>query len=397
MTRAKQMTSPRVVKTTPCAAFLCLLLMLSYLCCCGSYGKDALSEDDAARLLSVDDGLLSSEEESLRTREELRLFAAMWCRGSKAQWPLKKGLAEVGTRSKKYFCLVGDLGTVSTSSSTGYFGWLFPGTRRAVLSVTVCERNVGVHERALLERALRVDHPLLMPVFAADFPRPDRYVAIREWYDGGSLRDLLHNATPDQEQTTKYDRVGTPLTETRIAYIGRGLLEALLILRPLGERVAMHVHLANVFLCGPEGTVPRISEWEQGLLGLPSHLEPYFADLRRSVEPSAAALALCIYEMACGFELDGLPAVIPPITPPVVREALETLLPPPNRTKQRSKATAESIYTLEDARTLPLFAKTDYGTAGFAAIQVPPPLPTEMVQQAKDAQAALTRGAAPSR
>ena len=50
-----------------------------------------------------------------------------------------------------------------------------------------------------------------------------------------------------------------------------------------------------------------------------------------------------------------------------------------------------------DARTLPLFAKTDYGTAGFAAIQVPPPLPTEMVQQAKDAQAALTRGAAPSR
>ena len=33
-----------------------------------------------------------------------------------------------------------------------------------------------------------------------------------------------------------------------IALIGRGLLEALLVLRPLGERVALHVHLGNVSL-----------------------------------------------------------------------------------------------------------------------------------------------------
>ena len=79
MRRAKQMTSSAAQESGEDDAVrghshLSLLFMLSYLCCCGSYGKDALSEDDAARLLSVDDGLLSSEEESLRTREELRLF-----------------------------------------------------------------------------------------------------------------------------------------------------------------------------------------------------------------------------------------------------------------------------------------------------------------------------------
>ena len=36
-------------------------------------------------------------------------------------------------------------------------------------------------------------------------------------------------------------------------------------------------------------------------------------------------LALCLYEVACGFELDGLPAVFPAACPPVVCDALEEI------------------------------------------------------------------------
>ena len=339
---------------------------MSWLCCCCTHGNASPLNADEAR------GILQRTDEA---RDELELFAAMWCRSSKVH-ALQRQLPQIGTRQRKHFCWVAGANQ-SGGGGGGYFGWLFPSAGRAVLSVAVCERTVGLHERGHLERALRVEHPYLLSILAADFPRPDRVVVVREWCSGGSLRDLLHGAAPDDEQTDKYDRVGTPLSEAKIALIGRGLLEALLVLRPLGEKVALHVHLGNVFLESADGLVPRVSEWEQGLLGLPSHLEAYFHDLRRAVEPSAAALALCVYEMACGFELDGLPAVIPPTCPTAVREALETLLRPPAPRSSRA-----DVHTLEEARELPLFATAALGGTPGAA---PTPLPPDVLQHAKEA------------
>ena len=152
--------------------------------------------------------------------------------------------------------------TDAGTSSGGFLGWLFPSARgRAVLSVCVLERPIGLHERDHLERALRVEHPSLLPILAVDVPRPDRIVVVREWCKGGSLRDVLHGASPADEQADKYDRVGTPLSEAKIAIIGRNLLEALLVLRPLGERVASHVHLGNIYLesARPFGMKPLIT------------------------------------------------------------------------------------------------------------------------------------------
>lgn len=355
---------------------------MSFLCCCCGANKSLppLNEDEVHGILQRDDG---------SSREDLVLFAAMWCRGSKAH-PLQRQLPQVGTRQRKHFCWV--MGAPAGTSSSGgseYFGWLFPSSRRAVLSITACERTIGLHERGHLERALGVRHPLLLGIISSDLPRPDRVVVVREWCPGGSLRDVLHGASPELEQTTKYDRVGTPLSEYKIALIGRGLLEALLVLRPLGERVCVHVHLGNVFLDGADGLVPRLAEWENGLLGLPSHLESYFDDLRRSVEPACAALALCVYEMSCGFELDGLPAVIPPTCPRTVREALEAMLAraPPRRKKKGAEVADAGVFTLEDARALPLFASVAEAPAnarvGYSA-SPPPPLPSDVVKAAKE-------------
>ena len=278
-------------------------------------------------------------------------------------------MPQIGTRQAKAFSWVKD----SDAGSSGFYGWLFPGSQRTVISVSIVTRSMGLHERPHLERLLQATHPVLLPVRMVDLSRPDRAVVIRDWCAAGSLRDVLHGATPEHSQNAKYDRVGSPLSEAKVASFGRALLDALLVLRPLGPRVAMHVHLGNIFLSpsggqvggsgaaggggsGAGGAEPepilRVAEWEQGALNLPSHLEPYFNDLRRTLEPAACSLALCVYEMACGFELDGLPAVIPPTCPWAVREALEELLRAPAPREKKA-----ACFTLEDAQQLPLFAK----------------------------------------
>ena len=180
----------------------------------------------------------------------------MWLRSAHG-YSLQKQLPQIGTRQRKAFCWVaGGVG----NGGGGIFGWLLGSSKRSVLSVSVCERTVGLHERHHLERALAAQHALLLPVLHVEFPRPDRAVIVREWQVGGSLRDVLHSARPEDDQNDKYDRVGTPLSEAKIAKFGRALIDVLLVLRPLGARVAMHLHLGNVFLV--EGTQQlRAAEW----------------------------------------------------------------------------------------------------------------------------------------
>lgn len=326
-----------------------------------------------------------SETEGLRQREAVEreevIFAAMWCRSSKT-WLLEQPMAQIGTRASKTFCRV----RADTSSGAGdgdrsfrrlgALSWLLPGSRH-VLAVSNLQRLVGLHEQHHLERVICVEHPLLEPVRHVDFPRPDRAVIVRAWRAGGSLRDVIHGARPDDDQTTKYDRVGTPLSEAKIARFGRALINVLLVLRPLGERVATHVHCGNLFLADG-GYELRASEWEQGLLALPSHVAPFFADLKRSLEPAAVAFALCVYEMACGFELDGLPAVLPPTCPRSVREALEALMRP-----RPAHGAQPPCSTLEEALELPLFAYSTHGTAG-GSHDGPPMLPAEILHAAAE-------------
>ena len=136
----------------------------------------------------------------------------------------------------------------------------------------------------------------------------------------------------------------------------------------------------------PLGTLRYVPVWitlaqenPHCLLGLPSHLEPYFADLKRCLEPAACALALCIYEMACGFELDGLPPVVPPTCPRSVREALDEMFRGPQRaTSSSPREKRAACFTLEDCRSLPLFS----GSVGPAVALEWEPLPSDMVKVA---------------
>ena len=381
--------------------------MVSRLFCCCSSASSPPPAHEIEALYKFSDGHSSADSMAL----DLRLFIAMWCRSSAERFTMQKQLDKMGSRQAKLCCWVHD----SDSGSGGVMGWMFPGSSMSVLSASACSPSVGLHSPAL-ESVLKTHHPVLLPIRLVDISRPDRAVLLRDWCPAGSIRDVLHGAKPEGSQTSKYDRVGTPLSEAKIASLGRALLEALIVLRPLGTRVMHHVHLGNCFLneaaeglglgsssssssstgallgrggggggggghTGSSGSPApvRIAEWEQGLLGLPSHLEPYFADLKRCLEPAACALALCIYEMACGFELDGLPPVVPPTCPRSVREALDEMFRGPQRaTSSSPREKRAACFTLEDCRSLPLFS----GSVGPAVALEWEPLPSDMVKVA---------------
>lgn len=308
-------------------------------CCCCVGG--AIEEEAEQRLRDVAAESCDDDDDTKRT---LAIFAANWCR-SEGQFVLEQPLDAIGVRRHKFFCWA----KRSTNGGEGMLRRLFSfGKRRLALSVTAC--SVGIHERFHLERALLASavHPALLPILVCEVARPDRLVVVREWMPAGSLRDMLHAAVPHASAHAKYDRIGAPLGEERLARIGRELLIGLAVLRPLGSRACLHVHCGNIFVC-PDGAV-RLADWEAGLLGLPSSVAGHAADLRQRLEPAAVALALCLYEMACGYELDGLPAELPPATPPATRDALCALLRLP------AVREANTPLTLEDAAQLSLLA-----------------------------------------
>ena len=326
--------------------------MLSTCCCCGT--KAAFEESE--RLSAADDDVVATGELSPT------LYAAMWCRSS-GSFEFSKAIGQIGLRQQKSFCWLSRRGSFIASglddadSSGGgppgssWWSWLAGSQPQLVVaSVTVC--SVPIHERHHLLRALELSTstPLLLPILAVDLPRNDRLIVVREWCAAGSLRDVIHGVSPESLVHSKYYRVGSPLSESKCASIGRALIDGLLVLRPLGARACLHVHCGNIFLRGER---PLLAEWEQGLLGLPSHLAEFVTDLARTLEPAAAALALCLYEMACGFELDGLPAVFPPSCPRAVRDTLDEMLRPPARKEKRPPR------TLEEVLELPLFAHAE--------------------------------------
>lgn len=346
-------------------------------CCCGSKPEQEY--------------LRGAEDDALGASGELPLgvYAAMWCRSSGA-FALEKSTGQIGARQRKAFGMVTRTNGTGRGSGSddGLWSWLSGRQAQLVLSVTIC--TVAVHERHHLQRALELSasHPLLLPIVAVDVPRPDRFIVVRDWCHAGSLRDVIHGARPTSTVHDKYDRVGSPLSAGKCASIGRALVDALLVLRPLGARACLHVHCGNIFLAADDER-PQLAEWEQGLLGLPSHLADFVNDLKRALEPAAASLALCLYEMACGFELDGLPAVFPPSCPRAVSETLEAMLrtPPPKERRLPRK--------LEDLLDFELFTLADVrerkgAEARGSTSAWPPPLSEALLEHAR--QVSSSRG-----
>ena len=166
-------------------------------------------------------GVLLQSEASDGSR--LALQAAMWCRSSR-RFELQTRLPRIGERTRKSYCICGEASAEEARGGAGArppasrlgglarrLGLTAASGRRLVLSLASCShklqheplRNPAVCE-AMRRLLLSVSHPLLVPIEHLDVPPPGEVVVVvREWCEGGSLRDVLHGRAPEGEADAK--------------------------------------------------------------------------------------------------------------------------------------------------------------------------------------------------
>ena len=174
----------------------------------------------------------------------------------------------------------------------------------------------------------------------------------REWRHRGSLRDIIYGSPPGIAAQYKYAGTGRPLSDAKCARYGAQLLGALEVLEGLGDGAVLQVHCGNLFISGERVVV---AEWEAGLLGAPSALEPFCRALRAEMTPGYVALAHALYEMCCGFEADvAAPSFFPPHAAPRTADALRSIFAPRTRVPGRARPPPRG---LGDAASLPLLSR----------------------------------------
>ncbi|XP_004348895.2 hypothetical protein CAOG_02145 [Capsaspora owczarzaki ATCC 30864] len=157
-------------------------------------------------------------------------------------------------------------------------------------------------------------------------------LVIRDICAMGSLKDRIYNCSkPRNPFMLKYfaDARGTELNDVTIRRYGRQLLEALKFLH-LNNIPFGHLHSGNILL---DGDVCKLTDIENGLLGVPSKHRPHLMLLRKiSSLPMADVYSFghVLYEMCTGFEL--YDHILPPdwkplpSTSPQLKEIIESIL-----------------------------------------------------------------------
>jgi len=263
-----------------------------------------------------------------------------------------------------------------------------------VLSVTIC--TVAVHERHHLQRALELSasHPLLLPILAVDVPCPDRFIAVRLVPCG--LAAHGHPRNPPYQHSPR--QVRPMVRPSGLAALGgqvcvhwpRARGRAAGVATARCARVPSDVPscpLRQHFLAGDDER-PQLAEWEQGLLGLPPHLSDFVNDLKRALEPAAASLALCLYEMACAFKARRPPRRLPAQLP--VRRQRDARSDAPHAdtkgaeaaTYARGRARARALHASRRARAQG--AETRANTSAW-----PPPLSEALLEHAQQVSSAF--------
>ncbi|XP_077386975.1 PX domain-containing protein kinase-like protein isoform X3 [Festucalex cinctus] len=137
---------------------------------------------------------------------------------------------------------------------------------------------------------------------------PSAALAIRPLGEAGSLRDHICKTKPREKYLKKYGnpKKTEPLQLSHIKVFGRQILEGLRALHDSGLFFG-HLHASNVML---EEGVCRLTDVENGMLGVPSHLRPLVTRFRK-IHTMESVDVFCfghlLYEMTYGRPPDRVP------------------------------------------------------------------------------------------
>lgn len=196
----------------------------------------------------------------------------------------------------------------------------------------------------------KIQHPLLcMPEVDTLAEPRNKAITIRPFFAKGSLRDIIHKATPSHAFVRKYGRKSKSLSVEAISRFGRQILDGLLFLQQV-PLAFPHLHCGNILVNHDLKSI-KLSEVENTLLGL----EPYyFLERGHAIAPEVECFGHVLYEMIHGEPKPTLRETDPgqpvPLLPPcegVVYQILESIFEP--------ELDSEPV-TLESLIQLPLFA-----------------------------------------
>ncbi|XP_044584602.1 PX domain-containing protein kinase-like protein isoform X3 [Cotesia glomerata] len=154
-------------------------------------------------------------------------------------------------------------------------------------------------------------------------------LTIRNFYNNGTLRDVLCSSKPKQPFIKKYGNPKQPksLITSEIATYAYQILDALSYLAEKGLPYG-HLHTGNVLIT-PTGA--KLLDIENGLLGLPAFYRPYVVQRRKlhaTTQVDVYSFGHVLYEMAFGRPLLEATCTDIPYCDPHLKNLLEVILSP---------------------------------------------------------------------
>ncbi|XP_077428914.1 PX domain-containing protein kinase-like protein isoform X2 [Vanacampus margaritifer] len=200
---------------------------------------------------------------------------------------------------------------------------------------------------------------------------------IRPFSEAGSLRDHICKVKPRENYLKKYGNPKKiqPLELSHIKLYGRQILEGLRLLHD-GGLFFGHLHASNVML---EQGVCRLTDVENGMLGVPSHLRPVVTHFRKinTVESmDVFCFGHLLYEITYGRPPDSVPVDNYPNIPyTAVVSVLQSIL--------STEACKSGMPTVSQLIQTPLFGDVPLQHSEKVQIRVPSRL-KEALKAAKE-------------
>lgn len=177
-------------------------------------------------------GALLGQEQGCEVHRSRVIEAQFYLRSSEV-YRLHMLLPQIGTRRDRCFCQVRLIARPSRGLVRRFCRRCCLGLSTSqLMSVSTCGDAPAMHDeqfRISLREMLvsRSRHPLLAPIHWFDvLPSARLAVVVRDWLPSGSLRDRMHGTYPSAPISSKYNLVGTPLSEHSIQKYGWQLLQA---------------------------------------------------------------------------------------------------------------------------------------------------------------------------